>query len=90
MEVLHVNHIFREDVDARVQFLVLGHVPLVYHVINIDNSDSESDAAIADTDTISLTALQESLEPADPAPRSFPSRLFNMGMSGHSGVDLLL
>ncbi|KAJ7207487.1 hypothetical protein GGX14DRAFT_396313 [Mycena pura] len=79
-----------------------GHVPLVYHVINIDNSDSKSDAAVADTDTspraalkadindadevaVGLTALQVSLEPEDPALRSFPSRLFNMGMSG---VDL--
>ena len=76
--------------------------PRVHQSSILTNSDSESDAAVADTDTspraapkadiidadevaVSLTALQESLEPEDSAPRSFPSRLFN---TGTSGVDL--
>ena len=44
-------------------------------------------ADIIDADKVAVghTALQESLEPEDPAPHSFPSCLFN---TGTSGVDL--
>ncbi|KAJ7215925.1 hypothetical protein GGX14DRAFT_606889 [Mycena pura] len=70
-------------------------VPARTPVINIDNSDSDTDtspraapkADIIDSEEVAvgLTALQESLEPEDPAPHSFPSRSFN---TGTSGVDL--
>ncbi|KAJ7203135.1 hypothetical protein GGX14DRAFT_652674 [Mycena pura] len=45
----------------------------------------KADFIDADEVAVSLTALQESLEPEDPAPCGFPSRLFNMETSG---VDL--
>ncbi|KAJ7191916.1 hypothetical protein GGX14DRAFT_406742 [Mycena pura] len=48
---------------------------------------TKTDIIDADEVAVGLTALQESLEPNDPALHSLPSRLFNAETSGAS-VDL--